>query len=349
MFDFILKMLLVLTPIAYTRGIPLDKFDLVIFYLSAISLFVASLWSKPQREIPKQFISWILILCGVNLVLNQFNPIVLSAYINLFFGVIIVYLIATYCERPYSCFKYMMFAGLINLVVFFFQRVGFSPIIVNPLGEPGGILGNGPRLCLYLAMTIPFVMKENVLIAIGYMGIGILCGEYVVTAVGAALLIRKYINLNKITISVITVVLISAIFLLHSHILQSFRIRWAVWQPMIEQIFSHPLAGLGVGSLPYVADQFLKVNKGEHVSHCLSSLIAFIFGAGLLALVWFGYSIDYFRRNFKYTTESIAIIVLIFLSIFEYPFEVIKVWITMCAITAFWIISIEKKEKNLCP
>jgi hypothetical protein len=50
MVNKLLKILLLFSPIAYGVGIPLEKFDLIFFYLAVLSLFISSLWDKPRRE-----------------------------------------------------------------------------------------------------------------------------------------------------------------------------------------------------------------------------------------------------------------------------------------------------------
>ena len=51
MFDKTLKLMLLLSPIAYTTGIAIDTFDLRAFSLYVMALFAASLVSKPQRDV----------------------------------------------------------------------------------------------------------------------------------------------------------------------------------------------------------------------------------------------------------------------------------------------------------
>lgn len=342
MFDKALKLILLLSPIAYAKGMPLNEYDSIIFRLSVLVLFVAALWSKPQRYIDFRPLSTILILCGFNFAINQFNIYILLNLIPLFFGITVVLLVSIYCEKPRDCFKFIMWAGMVNIAVFAAQKVGFAPIVTNPLGEPGGILGNGPVLCMYLALTLPLVFKINVWVSLIYMIIGIMCGEMLVILFGIGLWVNKYLTKDKRTIIIlISSGLVGAGLFLTGHISQSVNIRWIAWKPIIEQIFSRPFLGFGLGMLPHLAGQFMNLIAGDqhyYVNHCLSSYISFIFGVGLLGVAWLGYIFRHFIKTFKTNTESLAIVALLILCAVEYPFEVPKLWLTISAIIGFYLI-----------
>lgn len=356
MFDRVLKILLFLTPIAYTVGMPLEKFDLVIFQLAMVALFISSLWSKPQRYLDFKPLSIILILCGFNLAVSQFNNIVLSNFLFLFFGIVIIYLISIYCSDIEGTFKFIMWAGLINIIVLGFQKISFSPIIENSLGEPGGILGNAPRLCIYLALTLPFAAQINFWLIFLYMIVGAICGEYLLTLFGFVTLFSFGYNhdvkifYKKYGIIILILVFIG-VFFVRGHIVQSLNIRWIAWKPIIEQIFQRPFLGFGFGMLPHVANQFMNLRiSGDiyyKIDNCLSSYLYFVFGVGLLGTIWLGYVFKFVKERFMvHKAQSFSVLFLLILCIVEYPFEISKIWFTICAIIAFFIIDNKKERLN---
>lgn len=349
MFDRVFKLLLLLTPLAYTNGISLNVYDQGIFPLSVMTLFLSALWSKPQRNVDYKPLALLLALCGWNFSINKFNPYIYEFLMTLFFGILAVILISIYCKNPRSCFKFIMWAGILNILVFIGQKVGFEPIVSNPNGEPGGIFGNGPRMCMYLALTLPFVLETNFWIGLIYIGIGIFCTEYIILALGIFIWLinllkfqgkEGYREANFLPAIFIIICSILVIFFLRNSIIQSINIRWLAWKPIIEQIFKRPYLGFGLGMFPRIASQFLDLTSGRYsqANHCLSSILYFIFGVGLLGVAWLIYIIQFVIKRFKFNAPSFAIISLLILSTVEYPFEVPKLWFTICAIIGFFLI-----------
>ena len=88
MMNNLIKCLLVLTPICYSPQIPLKKFDLLIFYLSIMSLFSLSMGLKPFRTVGASPFIGVAVLSSAGMVFHNFHPIVVSSAINVFVALI---------------------------------------------------------------------------------------------------------------------------------------------------------------------------------------------------------------------------------------------------------------------
>ena len=336
MVDRVLKILLLLSPLAYWVGIELNIVDLVFFRLGAIVLFCASLFDKPKRSINLSLpIVLIIGLCLFNLFTHQFNQVVFSHTLNIFFALMSLSIIVNYASPLDKFRKWIIGAVVINIVVFVGQKFGFSPIIQNPHGEPGGILGNAPRFGDYLAITLPIICSLSIWLIIPLLIISLIIKEYALLGVGIIYLFLKIKN-RAFRISLVGVALLGSI-LLHKQIIFSLvNVRWFVWKPTLEAIFQNPL-GYGLGLFPQLSHQFIKTN-GYQVDFVSNSYIEFIFGIGLLGLVLIIWAIRKFIKHFDLSIEALSVLSILLLALLEYPLEIPKLWLTMIAIFGFYII-----------
>lgn len=357
MVDIVLKILLLLSPIAYGTNVSLNRFDLIFFYLATLSLITASLFDTPARTFKniKIPLGAFLILIFINIWWSSFNQIVLANVLNIMFAAVSLMIIIMYAKEPKRYFKYIVYAGLINVVVFLFQKMGFNPILNGDLykGEEGGIMGNAPRLVSYLTLAFPFVpiwckgiflvvaliVKEFTLIGLAWLMAIVFCIKNIK---------RKYFNVFLISLIVIALGGIAKYF---SNIYQSFYLRWTIWKPTIELIFKRPFLGYGFGIYPEVASQFTKlIFVGQPTNCAFSSVLQFTFEIGLLGIVWIGFIIKYYKKYFSFnlmSKEEWGMVALLMLSLVEYPFQIPRLWITMIAIVGFFIIKITKEAENV--
>ena len=64
----------------------------------------------------------------------------------------------------------------------------------------------------------------------------------------------------------------------------------------------------------------------------------FIYGLGILGLVWIGYVIKDFVKRFDLSIESIAVLGFLVISLIEYPIEIPRLWFTIIFILVSWTI-----------
>lgn len=339
MFDLILKLGLLLSPIVYGMNVSPDRFDTIFFWLFGVVLFSVSLFEQPKREIPlivKRIILFLIGICLSNLFWYSFNPICLSVLINIFFGCFVFILIIKYASNSLTFYRYIFYAGLINIAVFLLQKINYNPIFdIKIEGEKGGLLGNGPRLMDYLAMTMPIAP-----FGFFYPLLSLLTKEFLIVGIAGLIFIRK--ANNKIRISLAFIILLISIFFLRQEIINSLHTRWLIWEPTIKIFLKRPLLGYGLGMFSRISSQFI-TKTGLQVDYAFNSYLQFIFGTGILGLVWLGYVFKYIYSKIKFDKTFFAVLSLCILCLLEYPFEIPKLWITIIAILAFFVI---KKEES---
>lgn len=336
MVDKLLKLLLLLSPIAYTTGISLGLFDVVFFRLGMIALFCASLFDKPKRNIKLALpIALILGLCVFNLFTHGFNQVIFSYTFNMFLALLGLSIIVNYASPLKEFSKWIVGAILINIFVFIMQKFGFNPILNSSI-ENGGIMGNAPRLAGYLTITLPILFSFSLWFIPLIFLLSLILKEYVLLGVGIVYLFMKFKN-RVIRLSLIGIS-VSGIILLHNEIICSLiTTRWILWKPTLEMIFNHPLNGFGLGLFQNLSNQFIN-SKGYQVDYAMNSYLEFILGAGLTGLVLIVLGIRKFIKSFDFSIEAFGVLALLFLACLEYPLEIPRLWITIIFIIGMFII-----------
>ena len=276
--------------------------------------------------------SFFIIGCLISTAMQGLNNISVVSMLNIVIAVSIISVMRNFKDSTKATNIFIL-ASVINLLIVLFSSMGFTPIIENVKGEPGGLLGNAPRLCYYLAITMPFVVEKFPLSAIIYIFLSLIFKEIYVS-VFAIFFIVKNIHLERryaYTISLIAFFVLTFFFFKHiSHALSA---RWSVWEPTIAQAFSKPLFGHGLTVFPFVSEQFIHI-IGYKVANAFSSFIQFFFACGIAGLIGLTLTISKIGIKFPLKAAAYSLIILALLSIFEYPFEVPKLWPTICFIIA---------------
>ncbi len=315
------------------NGRTLDSFDVAFFHIAFF--FLLFLFPFPQNT--KTVLSIFLISLLGTVAIQGFQQVPMICLMNLAAGFYIINLMVQSVEyKTYS--SVFVLAILINVGLALLSHFNIFQIIENPKGEPGGMFGNAPRLCYFLALTMPFVFERFKGTLPLYFIAGILFKEIYLSIFAVALFMRdfnKYVTPKTFfTIIIVSLGLFFAI--LHGQIIQSFSIRWAVWEPTLTQTFTQPMFGYGLGMFKYLSDQFIHI-AGSQADNAFSSFIQFFFACGFAGLLGIGYILREMFKNIKFNTATLSFVFLLALSIFEYPFEVPKLWLTLCFIIAVFI------------
>lgn len=328
MVTIIFKLLLLITPIAIWTNSSMDMFDIILFRTGIIVLFMASLVDNPKRDIPKNIIYLILGLLGLclaNVFIYTFHPVVLSNFQNIFLATLGFCIVYKYLDEKQNFKKYILWAGLINLLFFISQRIGFDPILDKRVDflEVGALLGNKSRLLTYFAVITPFLWTPLLIISAT---IGIFTGQLVIFIPIIICLWTKLKN-NKERIGFLVVLLLAAI-VFHHKILYSLLFRFnEAWKPAMIAFFDKSLFGLGLGARVKSNIEFLG-----------NSYLQFIVGVGILGAVWFGYAFKFLYKTLSVSTESIALASLAVIMLIEYPIEMPRLWITLIGIIVLALI-----------
>lgn len=324
----VFQLLLLLSPICFGANINVDMFDMIFFRTGIIALFMASLIDKPKREMP-QSISYLILsllgLCLVNLFIHTFSPTVLMNFQNLFLATVGFYIVYCYLDTERNIKKFILIAGLINLVFFISQRLGFDPIFDKKVWqEDGGFLGNKQRMMTYFALITPFL---NLWLLIGAVVLGLYTKQYVIfIPVFIVLFMRTKNRREKIGLGIIGLLSIIA---LRNHIWYSLTYRFnTAWKPTLDLFFDRPLIGYGLGERPIKDLEVLG-----------NSYLQFIMGVGILGAVWFGWV---FKKLWKAIISDVSIISLALIMVIEYPIEILRLWYLVIAIIVMFLIKTER-------
>lgn len=333
----IFQFLLFLSPVCISADINMDMFDIVFFRTGIIFLFIASLIDKPRRIMSthiNKFIFGLLGLCMVNLFIHNFTPMILHTQMNLFLAIIGLYIVYQYWDEKQDMKKYILWAGLLNLLFFISQRTGFDPIWDNPVyrGEEGAFLGNKPRLMTYFALLTPFLWTPLLVISLI---LGLYTKQIIIFApIAIILFIKAKSKKEKIGISIIT---LFAAILFKDKIYQALAFRFNMaWKPVLTEFFNRPLIGFGLGVRP--------IPELEVVGN---SYLQFIVGVGLAGAVWFGYVFKNIYKKIINNTESIALLSLGVIMLVEYPIEISRLWYLIMAIIVMFLLKTKDTDEKI--
>ena len=121
---------------------------------------------------------------------------------------------------------------------------------------------------------------------------------------------------------------------------RSITLRLDQWYNILNGFFGAPLRGYGLGIFPWKDVH----PSGDSVMY--SSLFEFVMGVGVLGALWLGWTLNKFKQTFLLCTEGLAVLSLIILSTVEYPCEIPRLWITIVAVLAFYVIKLIDKKNG---
>lgn len=333
MVDIILKIILLLAPIYYCFNVHPNIMELFFYQISCMVLFIASFLDKPKREFNiRQFavaFVGIFLFALVNHAKTNLGMYENIGYLaNVFFGISALYTISVYCRDWKKCIDFLVIGLSINLLVFFAQTLGWHPIITslpmdannNIVNEFGGIAGNSTRLGYFLALITPFI---SFIPLVFVAAMGIVLKEILVTVCAIAMIFLGTKNIIiRISIAILSIL---GLYSLYHQIGQSFNFRLGIWKQAIEEICKRPVIGYGIGNF-------------KIAEYCFSPFIQWIHGVGVIGLAF----IVLCLRKI-----NILLVPLFILCLFEYPFEVKRLWPVIIFILAVYSIE-QKKEVRLC-
>lgn len=336
MFDIVLKAILFLSPICYPMGTPLETFDMLFFRIASVVLFMAYLIDKSAvKEISlntKYLIASLLGIGVFNVFINTFHPVTLSSLFNLQLACLDLFLIITKCRNHKSIFKWIVYAGLVNVVSFLFQQMGNHFIFTIGVNEggSGGLIGNKARLATYLALIVPFAMQTNFISVLLFFGVSF--WGPMQFSIALCFLFSVFLLTNDKKIKILlgcVVILFCGIFF--KHILTSLKARWdGNMKFVLDKLLNRPLLGYGLGGNPIK----------DNAEVICNSFLQFIVQVGFIGFAWIIYAIKKIR--FTRDIETVALYSMFALMMIEYPLAIQKLWLTMIAIVAFAIIKQEK-------
>ena len=334
----ILKLLLLLTPLSYLTETTMDVWDAKMFFISAIAVGAGIgkrifLKGLVKEDFITQGLFGVILL---NIFLHNFDISCIVSGVNILLGVFIA-LSVSQCENPRELGKWIVAAGLVNVFVLLFQKLGYNPILTTtPMDYPGGIFGNMPRFTSYLCVILPFIWEFSIPVAL-LASVVPLLGDSQNTVI-LALFIILFFKYGKYTKILVIPLFAGACFWKWGEILNSLTVRWTGagdsyqgWSNILIGFFQHPLKGYGLGTDPMVPDNI----KFDPVMY--SSLLLFIVRTGVCGLAWVLFTLKRFKESFNPTPAGLSILIFIALSCVEYPFEMKRLWFTLFTIIGIFL------------
>ena len=268
--------------------------------------------------------------------MHRYQPLFVTCVLNVLLGIVAIGIISNYCTRQ-QFVDYMIIAGALNIIYLSCQMLGFSPIVKNPLGQPGGLMGNAPRLGMYLCLILPYVYARSKTAFFLFMSTGPLLNEILTLICGTVVLLyhcakRKY--LIVIYLSIIA----GAVFY-GDYIVERVVYRLQIWGPVLEHIFTRPVEGHGIGSFPALAPQVLPGTVWQ-AETAFSSLLQFPFEFGVFfAVGWLAYFIFKYKGEFAHP-HALGLLMIGILCVSEYPLQVERLWFPVCVIIGLFLADV---------
>lgn len=345
MIDKFLSLMFFVTPLFYITKMQLRKAEIIFFSVCVAILYILATLEKPKRELTITPFVMLLAVALTQLIVYDFSPTSANCVVNIFLGVLGINIIATYSDGlNRQMMGMIVLSGAVSILFTIGQHLGYNPVISNDHDQYGALMGNAPRLANFLALTLPLAVGYSWLAGILWLLAGIYIHQFPMFLIGFVMVLifeyqSKNLRLRKDFLFPVIGVFLAFIVWQHAHIWQSISVRLAQWQPILEQIFQHPVFGCGLGTYPIFANNFNEV--------AMSSAVEFFFNFGFVAggiILYF--LIRHFKQNFRITLIQTSIIGLAVLCLIEYPFEIPKLWPIIIALAGFYLIENNNKGET---
>lgn len=347
MVDRVLKIILLFSPLAFAARITPGKFEILLFHLSLLLIFLASLVDKPQREsgILSKGLAVFLLFGLINSAIHLFPAYSIATLYSLTLFCIFVDIVYRYMREPSSYYRYIKIAVIINIIVYLAQRYWFNflPFTAYNLG---GIFGSGQRFGIYLAVVTPICFSSLwfIIPIISTMTLSLNAFPIFLTMVLKEIYKKinwKNFESNLVQSAVFFLVFIATlgiITVLREKILTSilFRINSFII-PAIQGIFNSFLFGNGLGAY------YNNVGNDPY-----NSLMMFTYDTGIFGLILALWGLWLIIKRLDWSIASLSLIGVILASMIDYPLEIARLWPTIAFILAAFFINKNRKEIAQC-
>ncbi|KKL14169.1 hypothetical protein LCGC14_2518470, partial [marine sediment metagenome] len=266
MFDFFLKIFLLLSPILYipNNGLAgrfqwyqfgyfspsINLLQLQFFQYGTIFLFIVSLFENPKRLFQDKYLGILSFICMVSVYLH---PKTITLFPNICLGLLLYYLVTSYTKNVKSVLKVFVVVALLNTIFSLLQFYGIH-LIYRPKEEIIGLMGYKTHLGIYQAIAIPICYALNPWLSIVPV-IGLFLSKSVTALIpaiiGMAYLLKRYILGFSIPNFMLA---ISCIVFFGGRIFYKLSLRFEVWIETVKMILEKPFFGHGIGIFEYVSE-----------------------------------------------------------------------------------------------
>lgn len=304
MFDRLLFLFLILSPLCFSGGEDLYKYAgrfLMVGTMAMASLSI--LFCKPKRRILPQWPAWLILFLAFKLYYLPYHWLALNALFNVFFGLGIFYLVANYAEDIRWLYKAVAIVVVINILYGLMNHFGYNPIFKYD-GSPAGFFSDNSDLTGYLILATPllarylrgggFLLPLIFTVTFLYSYTAIICG----TISGFLVSARRGLY-PMVAIVVIGLCIIGFCNQTYG-IWYKLKYRAEIWAEVAKGALRRPLAGYGMGR----AIEFTtKAGQGSYTGKSDFLEFAFEVGAAVMIVIS-GYLIRTFFMRYVHAQKS---------------------------------------------
>ena len=303
-------------PIIWLPGITQNNLQNLFFDFGCLAIFFIAILTKEKRKFTNYNIPIIFLYCSIFSIFSRtFSPMLL----HLLCGFLFYYAIITTMNRDeiYNIARILLFVAWINILALFFQILG-KDLIYCPkdsveamaIGWPVkcGFMGLNKHLAIFLALASGFCYSYCWFFIILILGI-IIYLKSLTALIGFLVIILLFISKKrKINIMpyLITLPIISVIFIFSTNSFYKFSVRWETWSVALKDIFRNIFWGKGFGNfnidvpVSWVNNTKEIINNAPTFNEYIKAMSEF----GLLPFLIIALSVFlYFRKLYLWTKQ----------------------------------------------
>lgn len=273
--------------------------QLQFFEYGIVILFIIALMRKPLRDFKDKYLAWFLGLCSLSVV---FHPKTISAFISIFLGFLLYYLVVQYAKNIKLLLYPIALVSLLNTIFAVLQYFNINPIYKNLWGI-SGLMFTPSHLGEYQALAFLICYAINPFLSIIPL-IGLLLSKSF-TPIIALLVGMVYLWFPKrkkifINLAPMGIVGLLGIFIVvfarnYNQIIYKFTLRSGLWIATLREILARPFIGNGLGTFSELSPQIY--SKLGHWEWTYNEYLGIAFYTGILSLFFIGlFLIDKFQN-----------------------------------------------------
>lgn len=355
MFDKLLFLFLILSPICYAGGEDLYIYADRFLMIGTIILgCVSFLYCEPKRRLIPSWPVWLVLLACLKLYLLPYHPLCIHSVLNIFCAVGLFYLTANYAEDIRWVYRAIGIVLCLNMVFGIMNFFGYNPIFKYE-GLPAGFFSDNTDMSGYFILTTPLMARYGRgfgFFAPFIFAISLLQSFSVVICSGIAAMIltlrKGFYPMAAIIVVGLGITAFAKINSVYTF-LYKLGYRLPLWQEAVKGALRKPLTGYGLGR----AIEFTKsIDQGSFTFK--SDYLEFAFEVGAaVALIAIGYIGWELIKRYRQTIEtwelkilSVALVSFLISIIGQSHLRNPKISPTFMVLLAFFYILTEKKGKS---
>jgi len=255
-FDFALKVFLLICPLAYIGGTPAKDVQLQFFIIGVMTLLGLSLIAEPRRIYSNIWIGLFLLCTILNVMAYKLHPKVIGGATPIFLGILLFYLIITYADNVQSYVNWLLLFIPLNFVMVILQLTGYD-FINDKIGGICGLMMSPSHLGTLMVLLIPLALIKKRWLVIPAL-FCIIASKSITPMIGLAGALGFYYwhkKRPKFLIASFVIFAITIPIILNTYAYAKLKLlgRLEIWEQTLQWAFTKPLYGMGLNSFPEIA------------------------------------------------------------------------------------------------